>query len=260
MKALRLGQHGSEVKKWQYFLNGQGYHEVIADGIFGPNTEKATRDFQQNHGLTPDGIVGTYTLTRAGMIGFGLVKNPADENPEGIHWPPKPAFKSWSQHEYCNHCGTFSWKLKPGENTGRELMITCNWESENLVYIDTPFLQNLPPYHTKRIQVHKKAANQFEQLFRHWELDGLANLLLSYDGGYNPRMIRGSENKISSHSYGIAFDINAAWNPLGVIPPKVNQTGSVRNLVEIAHAHGFYWGGHFSRYDGMHFEVARFIH
>jgi len=27
--------------------------------------------------------------------------------------------------------------------------------------------------------------------------------------------------------------------------------------VPIAHDHGFYWGGHFSRSDGMHFEVAK---
>jgi D-alanyl-D-alanine carboxypeptidase len=29
----------------------------------------------------------------------------------------------------------------------------------------------------------------------------------------------------------------------------------VRELVEIAYQHGFYWGGHFSPLDGMHFEV-----
>ncbi|PYN75607.1 MAG: hypothetical protein DMD96_27450 [Candidatus Rokuibacteriota bacterium] len=27
--------------------------------------------------------------------------------------------------------------------------------------------------------------------------------------------------------------------------------------VPIAQEHGFYWGDHFSRCDGMHFEVAR---
>ena len=33
--------------------------------------------------------------------------------------------------------------------------------------------------------------------------------------------------------------------------------GCVRELVPIAHDHGFYWGGHFTRQDGMHFELAR---
>ncbi len=28
-------------------------------------------------------------------------------------------------------------------------------------------------------------------------------------------------------------------------------------LMPIAHKHGFFWGGHFSRQDGMHFEIAR---
>jgi hypothetical protein len=27
--------------------------------------------------------------------------------------------------------------------------------------------------------------------------------------------------------------------------------------VPLAHEHGFYWGGHFSVRDGMHFEVAQ---
>ncbi|HBA39063.1 MAG TPA: hypothetical protein DCZ05_04785 [Deltaproteobacteria bacterium] len=34
---------------------------------------------------------------------------------------------------------------------------------------------------------------------------------------------------------------------------------SVHQLVQIAHRHSFYWGGHFSRRDGMHFEVARIV-
>jgi hypothetical protein len=27
--------------------------------------------------------------------------------------------------------------------------------------------------------------------------------------------------------------------------------------VPVAHKFGFYWGGHFSRRDGMHFEIAK---
>ncbi|MGH8628263.1 MAG: M15 family metallopeptidase [Gammaproteobacteria bacterium] len=30
-------------------------------------------------------------------------------------------------------------------------------------------------------------------------------------------------------------------------------------MVPIANAFGFFWGGHFSRRDGMHFEVARVL-
>jgi len=39
----------------------------------------------------------------------------------------------------------------------------------------------------------------------------------------------------------------------------VGQKGCVRELVPIAHENGFYWGGHFSRLDGMHFEIAKIL-
>jgi hypothetical protein len=39
----------------------------------------------------------------------------------------------------------------------------------------------------------------------------------------------------------------------------VGQKGSVRELVQIANNNGFYWGGHFSRKDGMHFEIAKVV-
>ncbi|MFW5687603.1 MAG: M15 family metallopeptidase [Bacteroidota bacterium] len=259
MKALRNGDKGPDVKKWQYFLNGQGYTEIVADGHFGTETENATIQFQQKNGLSADGVVGTFTLATAGTLGFELVKNPVDTNRDGIHWPAKPDFRSLTQSQYREKFGKFSYSMKPGNNPGREIIVSPEWETENLVYINTPILQGLPPYRAGRMRVHKRVANQFQGLFEEWERAGLKNLLLSYDGGYYPRMIRGSETNLSSHSYGIAFDINAAYNGLGIIPPKAGAKGSVRPLVEAALKFGFYWGGHFSRYDGMHFEVARIM-
>jgi len=67
--------------------------------------------------------------------------------------------------------------------------------------------------------------------------------------------MRGSTN-LSRHAWGTAFDINVPWNGLNVVPPRVGDKGSVRELVTIANKHGFYWGGHFGRLDGMHFEIA----
>src|SRR5512133_3895662 len=62
---------------------------------------------------------------------------------------------------------------------------------------------------------------------------------------------------LSNYAWGTAFDINVAWNRLGTVPALRGERGSVRELVPLANAHGFYWGGHFSRRDGMHFEVTR---
>jgi hypothetical protein len=37
------------------------------------------------------------------------------------------------------------------------------------------------------------------------------------------------------------------------------QKGSVRELVPIANECGFFWGGFFTRQDGMHFEIGKII-
>jgi peptidoglycan hydrolase-like protein with peptidoglycan-binding domain len=38
-----------------------------ADGVFGPKTEIAVRQFQSAHRLLPDGIAGTVTLKELGL-------------------------------------------------------------------------------------------------------------------------------------------------------------------------------------------------
>lgn len=52
---LKLGSKGEVVKTLQEFL------KVTVDGIFGPDTEKAVKQWQSANMLTPDGIVGTKT-------------------------------------------------------------------------------------------------------------------------------------------------------------------------------------------------------
>jgi len=52
---LRRGSRGSHVFDLQRRLS------VLADGIFGPMTDAAVRDFQAAHELRPDGIVGPLT-------------------------------------------------------------------------------------------------------------------------------------------------------------------------------------------------------
>ena len=58
---LKLGSRGNEVKVLQEKLN------LKADGIFGPLTEEAVRDFQRSNGLEVDGIVGANTLSKLNL-------------------------------------------------------------------------------------------------------------------------------------------------------------------------------------------------
>jgi GH25 family lysozyme M1 (1,4-beta-N-acetylmuramidase) len=57
---LRKGDRGQEVKRLQSKL------PCAEDGIFGPKTEKAVREYQQHNKLTIDGLAGKQTLSALG--------------------------------------------------------------------------------------------------------------------------------------------------------------------------------------------------
>ena len=57
---LRRGDRGNFVLLLQFLLFNYGY-QLDIDGIFGTNTQTAVRNFQQENGLTVDGIVGNNT-------------------------------------------------------------------------------------------------------------------------------------------------------------------------------------------------------
>ena len=68
MRQLRMENpaiRGTDVMDWQTFLIGEGLLTDDADGIFGPNTAKASRAYQAKVGIGPDGVVGAFTLARA---------------------------------------------------------------------------------------------------------------------------------------------------------------------------------------------------
>ncbi|MEO0900767.1 MAG: M15 family metallopeptidase [Bacteroidota bacterium] len=95
---------------------------------------------------------------------------------------------------------------------------------------------------------------------------GLQEEIKTWDGCFQVRPIRGYEKLVkellaqgkieeamiymSIHSWGVAFDINAAWNGLGK-EPQMNL-----KLVECFEKAGFEWGGRWKRKDGMHYQLA----
>lgn len=60
MTTLKRGSRGPEVKTLQ------GKLHLKADGIFGPLTEEAVKEFQARAGLTADGVVGARTWAALG--------------------------------------------------------------------------------------------------------------------------------------------------------------------------------------------------
>jgi hypothetical protein len=96
-----------------------------------------------------------------------------------------------------------------------------------------------------------------EALSKAWaeiEDQNLLDHVVSWDGAFSP--VREGATRINTHNCGLAFDINASANPLGVAPALPGLRGSVRELVPIFEKHGFRWGGSFRVPDGMHFEYV----
>lgn len=117
----------------------------------------------------------------------------------------------------------------------------------------------------KKVYCNKIFVEPFTKGLINLKERGLATKITTWDGCYNPRPIRGYEKKyldliksgrisdavnyLSKHSWGTAFDIDAAFNPLGKTPQI--KPDVVKCFTDV----GFIWGGRFQRKDGMHFEL-----
>lgn len=261
MKTLRRGSRGAEVKAWQTFLLGQRLAVGVVDGIFGPKTDAATRDFQRSQGLAIDGIVGPVTYGRAMLLGFDpLEEDEKDTDKTGPNWPPRLAgLSSPSSSLRKRLFGTFEYTPAPTRWNPEGIKILGDWKTKNIVRVTIPQLKGVEGAHSKGIvSFHRAGVDALKRTFEQWEAEGLIHLLRSWAGSFVPRFIRGSRTILSNHAYGTAFDINVPWNPLGARPALVGKPGSVRELVPIAQENGFAWGGHYRRRpDGMHFELVK---
>jgi hypothetical protein len=240
-----------EIRLFQFFLIGQGFYTGKADGDYGDLTRKAVRGFQSKYGLVVDGIVGRKTLQKALELGFMRDT-----------FPLKPEFKPLSTTADKQRIfGRFSYEASNDLEDRDSVRIKGTWVDDNIERVFIPQLKGVPMFDglvcDGFTRCHKLVKNQMINLFAEWEKAGLIHLVKTWQGCFHPRFVRGRYGVLSNHSWGSAFDINYEWNRLGVTPAFVGQEGSVRLLVEIANRHGFYWGGHFDRKDGMHFEFAK---
>lgn len=134
-------------------------------------------------------------------------------------------------------------------------MPSRGWEESILTRINLPSSLPLAWNHTikvRQIACHKKIAPFLKQALGALLLDQseVWNTINDYGGAYAFRLQRNSANKLSSHCWGVAIDLDVGDNPFGKTP-QVHP-----RVVEIFRACGFLWGGHFKGYrqDGMHFE------
>ena len=261
MKIIKLGSTGQDVEKWQLFLRGRKKNScVVVSGCFDQVTHDETKEFQSKLKLTDDGVVGPATLSAALKAGFNLMtSDDVDEN--SPNWPVKPALGPLPLLDRQKLFGKFSYVAAPVASNPEAIKITDDWAKNNIVLVNVPQLAGVKGAPTNNtIQMHKSIQRQTIDLFSAWEESCLTSKILSWGGSWVPRFIRGSRTTLSNHAWGTAFDINVQWNMLGTVPALRDKEGSVRELVEIAYEHGFYWGGWFpNRSDGMHFEAYKIL-
>ncbi len=179
--------------------------------------------------------------------------------PGDINWPPRPDFPMLTDRNGAREkaLGRIAWVRARGDM----VTITNGWDREHIVDVFIPQLARIPGGNGGKLKFHRVAAEQLKRLWAAWEAAGLLRLVKTFDGAWVARTIRLKPTVLSNHAYGTAFDINAKWNGLMRVAALVGQEGSVRELVPLANAHGFYWGGHWNydgkgASDGMHFEWA----
>ena len=102
----------------------------------------------------------------------------------------------------------------------------------------------------KRVYCNKDLVPLLEKAFKNINDRFLADQVKTWDGCFNIRRKRGAAS-MSLHSWGLAIDINAAWNGFGKKPTMSPE------LVKCFTDAGLDWGGVWKRADGMHFQISK---
>lgn len=102
----------------------------------------------------------------------------------------------------------------------------------------------------KKVYCNRNMVGPLEQAFKNIIGRGFISELKTWDGCFNIRNKRGGTSA-SLHSWGIAIDINAAWN--GFKKKPTMTSGLVKCFTDA----GFEWGGAWKNKDGMHFQLAK---
>jgi hypothetical protein len=97
---------------------------------------------------------------------------------------------------------------------------------------------------------HRLAAPRFQAAFGKLAEKGLARHLRTFDGCHNVRLMRGA-GQWSTHSWGIAIDLDAPWNRFG--QRNFEMTEEVARCFE---DQGLVWGGRWDHPDAMHFQYC----
>lgn len=173
-----------------------------------------------------------------------LRKPPAGARAGVAPWPPAP-------HGMAEIVATFGDIRGYARDDGTA---DPKWEQQFMARAALPFPIPLDWDTSKSasgIRCHKLVAPLLEAVFTEVVQRGLHKAVKTYGGGYTWRMKRG-QAKPSTHSWGIAIDLNARTNAMGTAGDMDPA------LVALFEGYGFVWGGRWSgsNKDPMHFQYC----
>ena len=238
---------GDDVRAIQLALSQAGYRIGI-DGQFGPRTSQVIQQFQEQHGLKADGVVGPLTAALLDAPHQTLVAAAVPQISKG--------------QDLTEHSAVF-W---PHDDTASLLAFYGKpWEDSNLLTHVIPafpmvYREDSAVYTITAIQFHAKGAAVLSAALQACWAAGnqdlanpLFNHIRNFSGSYNYRPIRGS-SRLSCHAFGAAIDFDAEHLPLGHEVPASEMPEVV---VKCFKDQGFFWGGDYTgRKDPMHFQLA----
>ena len=204
-------------------------------------------------------VAAAVTMTRTAPDVAAMISSRA------AYYPRPPSFAAMTHAEREAAFGSFDFESIEGSDAIRITRTDADFVIES---VNIPQLANIPRLSGGfspggAVRCHQLAGPRFQALFAAWETAGLLDRIEHFSGPYVARYKRGvahndDARNLSNHAWGSAIDLNVPQNRLSRPPARLGETGCLLELVPIANALGFYWGGHFSgRLDGMHFEIAR---
>lgn len=118
---------------------------------------------------------------------------------------------------------------------------------QGMVLYDVPPLLEIGAI-PKRIYCSKLLVKPLANALEYLIMSGRVEELKTWDGCFNIRNKKAGKTW-SLHAWGLAIDVNAAWNRFG------KQPTLSEDFVKCFTKNGFEWGGEWKNPDGMHFQL-----
>lgn len=218
------GDRGDQVRHIQTILQTVGLYRAPVDGIYGEQTTEAVRRFQRGWLVT--GIVDAAT--------WEALEQAELDKKAAVEKPPVP--HGLIEIERCFGA------IEYVEADEGRVQITNGFETERIVSVRYPVVG--------WIQCHTDIEAIVGEVLADIVRKNLASRIHSFVG-YNARhKMHDPQRTLSTHSWGIAFDVNASSNAVGTAGDMHPE------IIESFEAFGFQWGGRWAYKDPMHFQYA----